>query len=67
MLVNLDCKLFIGDEDILIEDEGSLKAVVGNYEDDVTVTFGSRIGRETYFLNKEFAEKLGKSLLEKAK
>ena len=71
MLINLDCQLFVGDEDILIEDEGALKAVVGTYEDDdgddVIVTFGDRLGRKIYVLNKSFAEKLGKALLEKAK
>lgn len=67
MLVNLDCQIFFGDEDILIDEGGSQKAVVGNYDDDVTLTFGSTTGKEIYMLNKEFAEKLGKALLEKAK
>lgn len=67
MLINLDCQLYVGQGDILIDEGGSQKAVVGTYEDDVTVTFGSVTGRETYMLDKSFAVKLGKALLEKAK
>ena len=67
MLINLDCQLVVNDDDILIQDDGSQKAVVGNYDDCVLVTFGNITGRTLYMLNKSFAEKLGKALLEKAK
>ena len=69
MLINLDCQLFVGDADILIEDDGSQKAVVGKYDDEdyIFVTFGRITGRTSYTLNKSFAEKLGKAILEKAK
>lgn len=68
-VIDLNVLLCVGDNDILVEDNSSTKAVVGTYDDErlVVLTMGTPDGKRTFLLNKKFAKDLAKALEEKSK
>ena len=67
-IINVNVLIGVGPDEILIEDNSSLKSVVGTYEDDiVTLCVANGEGKKTYVMTKNYAKKLAEALMEKAK
>lgn len=65
-IIDLNVCLAITDDDILVEDNSSTKAVVGTYDGFITLDLATNNGKQTYIITKQFAKNLAKALQEKA-
>lgn len=66
-VISIEVLLAVTDNEILVEDNSSMKSVVGTYEGFVTMCIANSDGKQNYILGKKFAKKLGEALLEKSK
>lgn len=67
-IINIDCMIGVSDDEILVEDNTSLKSVVGTYEDNfVTLCMANGDGKKSYMMTKKYARQLAEALMEKAK
>lgn len=58
----------VDDNEVLVEDKTSLKAVVGIYEKEfIALTIVNSEGKKSYLMNKKFAQDLAKAIEEKSK
>ena len=65
-IIDLNVCLAVADDEILIEDKSSTKAVVGTYDTLITLDIATTNGKQTFLITKQFAKDLAKALQEKA-
>lgn len=66
-IIELNIIMAITDDDILVEDNSSMKAVVGTYDTLITLDIATTNGKQTFLITKQFAKNLAKALEEKSK
>lgn len=65
-IIDLNVCLAVSDDDILVEDNSSTKAVVGTYDGFITLDIATNNGKQVFLITKQFAKDLAKALEEKA-
>lgn len=67
-IIDLNCQLYITDEDRVVEDSGKIAVITPTGEPDYLIlTIANCEGKNKYVISKKFARELGRALIEESK